>query len=81
MKHDALQSAARSAGFVPDYADAAGNGKAMTVRYIAPSAKGADATALALKSKETELAAMKAELAALQENFAKVVNAAAEVGK
>ena len=63
MKHDALQSAARSAGFIPDYADAAGNGKAMTVRYIAPASKGTDATALALKAKEAELEALKAELA------------------
>ena len=81
MKHDALTSAARSNGFIPDYADASANGKSMSVRYVAPASKGVDATAAALKAKEMENASMKAELEALKAQFAAVVEQAASAGK
>ena len=80
MTHDALQSAARSHGFVPDYADTAANGTSMSVRYIAPGAKGVDATAAAaLADKTREVEAVNAELAALKATFAEVVTQAAAI--
>lgn len=77
LKHEALNSALRSDGFIPDYADAAANGKSASVRFIKPGAKGKDATALALAQRTRELEDMKAELAALKANFALVVEQAA----
>lgn len=70
VKHEALVSAARSAGFIPDYADTASNGKSMSVRYVNPASKGVDATAAALAQKERELAALQEQNAAILKHLA-----------
>ena len=64
MKHEALVSAARSNGFVPDYTDASAKGTSMVTRYIKPKAEFVSVNEVA--AKDEVIAALQAELAALK---------------
>ena len=64
MKHEALVSAARSNGFVPDYTDASAKGTSMVTRYIKPEAQYVAASQVA--AQDAVIAELKAELAALK---------------
>jgi hypothetical protein len=64
MKHEALVSAARSNGFVPDYTDASAKGTSMVTRYIKPEQQFVKATEVA--EKDAVIAALQAELDALK---------------
>lgn len=64
VEHEALVSAARSNGFVPDYTDASAKGTSMVTRYIKPEQQYVKASDVA--EKDAVIAALQAELAALK---------------
>jgi hypothetical protein len=64
MKHEALVSAARSQGFVPDYTDASAKGTSMVTRYIKPEQQYVKASEAA--EKDAVILALQAELAELK---------------
>lgn len=64
MKHEALVSAARSNGFVPDYTDASAKGNSMVTRYVKPEAQYVAVSEVA--AKDAMIAELQAELAALK---------------
>lgn len=64
MKHEALISAARSNGFVPDYTDASQKGTSMVTRYIKPEAQYVKASDVA--EKDAVIEALRKELAELR---------------
>lgn len=64
MKHEALVSAARSNGFVPDYTDASAKGTSMVTRYIKPEAQYVNASDVAEKNAVIE--ALRKEIAELK---------------
>jgi hypothetical protein len=64
IQHEALVSAARSNGFVPDYTDASGKGTGMTTRYIKPEPQYVKLADLA--EKDAVINALQEELAVLR---------------
>lgn len=63
MKHEALVSAARSNGFVPDYTDANAKGTGMVTRYVKPEQQYVKASSVA--AKDAEIAELRRQLQAL----------------
>ena len=64
VQHEALVSAARSKGFVPDYTDASAKGNSMVTRYVKPEAQYVAVSEVA--AKDAMIAELQAELAALK---------------
>jgi len=63
LRHDALQSAARSNGLVPDYTDVNEKGTSMVTKYIKPDQQAVVSTAVA--AKDAEIAELRRQLQAL----------------
>lgn len=63
LRHDALQSAARSNGLVPDYTDVNAKGTSMVTRYVKPDQQAVVSSAVA--AKDAEIAELRRQLQAL----------------
>ena len=63
MKHEALVSAARSNGFVPDFTDVSSKGTGMVTRYIKPEQQYVKASSVV--AKDAEIAELRRQLQAL----------------
>ena len=63
MKHEALVSAARSNGFVPDFTDVSSKGTGMVTKYVKPEQQYVKASSVA--AKDAEIAELRRQLQAL----------------